>query len=306
MSSPAENINLDNKISVLEESPICSKIIDLNSRLQYMSTAGVNSLHIENIEDYYGHTYPLDFYDESIRESLTEHLDKAKKGEVSSVECLVVSKDGTEIWYHTTFIPSRDENDQIRYIIASSVDNTEAISERKELEAKLHYMASHDSLTGLYNRHVLEDRLEYEIKRSTRYQHSLSVLMIDIDHFKRVNDTYGHHIGDLVLQGFAKRLEASIRNSDYISRYGGEEFVAVLPETPTTEAKELAERIRREVSEHPFPIENKLNISLTISIGISTLSDHCRTKTELITAADFALYASKKAGRNQIKTNLID
>jgi len=305
--SPDEGqIDLQNKISVLEESPICNKIIDLDSRLQYMSTAGVKSLQIDNIQDYYGLVYPPEFYAESIRKALTEHLDKAKAGEVSSVECLVLGMDGNEIWYHTTFLPSRDENGQIRYIIATSVDNTESITERKQLESKLRYMATHDPLTGLYNRSVLEDRLKDEIERATRYKHSLSILMIDIDHFKKVNDSYGHHIGDLVLQSFAEILEASIRTSDYASRYGGEEFVVTLPETPLAEAEDLAERIRKQIAEHPFPIENKPDIHLTISIGISTFSEHCQTRHELLAAADFAMYASKKAGRNQVTINLID
>ena len=299
--SPNEGqIDLQNKISVLEESPICNKIIDLDSRLQYMSTAGVKSLQIDNIQDYYGLVYPPEFYAESIRKALTEHLDKAKAGEVSSVECLVLGMDGNEIWYHTTFLPSRDEKGQIRYIIATAVDNTESITERKQLESKLRYMATHDSLTGLYNRNILKDRLKDEIERAARYEHPLSILMLDIDHFKTINDNYGHHVGDLVLQQFAEIIEGSIRTSDYAARYGGEEFVVTLPETPIAEAKELAERIRKQVAQHPFSIENEQDIHLTISLGISTFSERCQTGKELLTASDSAMYASKKAGRNQV------
>jgi len=261
-----------------------------------MSTAGVTNLKIPNIEDYYGLVYPPEFYAESIRKSLTEHLGKAKEGEVSSVECLVLGMSGNETWYHTTFIPSRDENGQLRYIIATSVDNTESITERKQLESKLRYMATHDPLTGLYNRNILEDRLKDEIQRAARYEHPLSILMLDIDHFKTINDNYGHHVGDLVLQRFAEIIEGSIRTSDYAARYDGEEFVVTLPETPIAEAEGLAERIRKQVAEHPFSIENEKGIHLTISIGISTFSERCQTGKELLTASDSAMHASKKSG----------
>ncbi|MBL7039804.1 MAG: PAS domain S-box protein, partial [Pirellulaceae bacterium] len=119
--------------TLLESSPVCNKIIDLDSRLQYMSAAGLKQLKIPDIEPYYGRTYPPDFYPESMRAPLIEHLERAKSGETSSVETPVHDTEGCEVWYHTTFVPARDDDGRIKYVIASSVD----ITERKKAEREL-------------------------------------------------------------------------------------------------------------------------------------------------------------------------
>jgi diguanylate cyclase (GGDEF)-like protein len=170
------------------------------------------------------------------------------------------------------------------------------------MEDELKHMATHDPLTGLYNRNVLDQRLNDEIHRASRYNHAMSVFMLDIDHFKPINDTYGHGIGDTVLRNFSKVLESSIRNTDYAARYGGEEFVVILPETPLPKAEELAERLRNKVAEYPFPIEDDKDLNLTVSIGIATFPEHAQTGQELLEVADSAMYAAKKAGRNQVKS----
>jgi len=176
------------------------------------------------------------------------------------------------------------------------------ITERKQMENKLKHLATHDPLTGLYNRNVLEQRLNDEIERASRYKHTLSIFMLDIDHFKSVNDTYGHRVGDTVLQNIAKLMDSSIRNTDYTARYGGEEFVIILPETSLAKAEELAERLRKKIAEHPIPTENKNELNITVSIGISTFPVHAQTGQDLLGTADSAMYAAKKAGRNQVKT----
>ncbi len=176
------------------------------------------------------------------------------------------------------------------------------ITERKRMEDELEYLVAHDSLTGLYNRNVLEQRLNDEIHRATRYNHALSVFMLDIDHFKPINDTYGHRTGDTVLQNIAKVLESSIRKTDYAARYGGEEFVVILPETSLPKAEELAERLRIQVAGHPFPINDDKEVNITSSIGVATFPEHAQSWRDLLDAADSAMYAAKKAGRNQVMT----
>ncbi|MCP4044149.1 MAG: sensor domain-containing diguanylate cyclase [Gammaproteobacteria bacterium] len=176
------------------------------------------------------------------------------------------------------------------------------ISDRKRMEDELHYLAAHDPLTGLHNRNVLEKQLGDEIRRAIRYKHTLSVFMVDIDHFKPINDTHGHQTGDTVLRSFAKVLDSSIRQTDYAARYGGEEFVVILPETPLAKAKELAERLRSQVADHPFPIESDKEVNLTASIGIATFPEYAQSWQDLLEVADSAMYAAKKAGRNQVKT----
>lgn len=175
------------------------------------------------------------------------------------------------------------------------------IRERKNLQEKLKFQATHDPLTGLYNRTIFEQRITDEINRATRYQHSFSIFMIDIDRFKQVNDTYGHQVGDRVLQNIAALLQKTIRNSDYIARYGGEEFIVILPETSTTKAKELAERLRIQISENHISIKDDKVLNLTISIGTATYPKNAQSWQDLVEAADQAMYSAKNSGRNQVK-----
>ncbi len=183
--------------------------------------------------------------------------------------------------------------------IRSAVIN---ITERKQTEEKLKHIATHDPLTGIYNRNEMKLRLNNEIKRASRYKRTLSIFMLDLDYFKSVNDTYGHQAGDTVLRNFAKILENSIRNTDFVARYGGEEFVVILPETRFPKAKELAERLRKKIIKNPFKLEDGKELKITASIGIATFPKHAKTRQKLLKAADSAMYAAKKAGRNQAKS----
>lgn len=175
------------------------------------------------------------------------------------------------------------------------------ITVRKQMEAELVRLSNHDALTGLYNRRVLDERLAKDIQRANRYKHSLSLFMIDIDHFKSVNDSYGHATGDLIIKGVSRIIEGSIREIDYSSRYGGEEFVVVLPETSLTDAEELAERLCSTVEEKSFEIKDGSNLSVTISIGVSGFIEESKSSEHLINQADSALYEAKDCGRNCVK-----
>lgn len=175
------------------------------------------------------------------------------------------------------------------------------ITGRKQMETELVHLSNHDPLTGLYNRRMLEERLAKDIQRANRYKHSLSLFVVDIDHFKSVNDTYGHNAGDLILKGISRVIEGSIREIDYSSRYGGEEFVVVLPETSLTEAEELAERLCSTVEKKSFEIMDGSSLSVTISIGVSGFIDESKSSEDLINRADSALYAAKGFGRNCVK-----
>jgi|GEM_PF-439923 len=162
-------------------------------------------------------------------------------------------------------------------------------------------LAITDGLTALYNHRHLQDFLTKEFERARRYARPLSFIMGDIDHFKSVNDTYGHEMGDLVLKEIAKLLILSVREVDLVARYGGEEFAIVLPETPIESASNTAERLRVRVEKNRIKTP-KGNLQVTLSLGISCLNGlNYRTKDELIRAADEALYKAKKEGRNRIK-----
>ncbi|MDR2123687.1 MAG: GGDEF domain-containing protein [Desulfovibrio sp.] len=160
--------------------------------------------------------------------------------------------------------------------------------------------AEYDSLTGIYNRRHFEELLEDEMQRISRHGRPLSVLMADVDHFKRVNDTWGHKTGDAVLREVAALLTDGIRGTDCCARYGGEEFVILLPYTDTEEAASLAERIRKNTEEHVFTDEGGVPLHLTLSFGVSGIGPaDALSKEELLSAADGALYAAKRQGRNR-------
>jgi len=170
------------------------------------------------------------------------------------------------------------------------------------LEHRILLLANTDPLTGMMNRRAFMERLDQEAARAHRDQSPLSFLITDIDHFKRVNDTFGHQVGDLVLQCFSKTLKETMRPYDFLGRYGGEEFVVCMPGTTAPQAQCAAERLRKAVEEkeiiHP---ETQELISITSSFGTATCIISCREKTDaLIKRADDALYKAKKEGRNRV------
>ena len=158
-----------------------------------------------------------------------------------------------------------------------------------------------DYLTGLKTRGYFEQQLDLEIKRAERKQGRFALLMVDIDHFKQLNDSYGHHVGDQVLRDVAAILMKDMREVDTVARYGGEEFVIVLPETTTGGALFVAQRLRKAVEQSKFFAGSANAVErLTISIGIAVFDTDAQFKRDLIEYADAALYAAKSAGRNQV------
>lgn len=161
-----------------------------------------------------------------------------------------------------------------------------------------------DPLTKVYNRRYLDRRLDEEVARSKRYALSLSVLMLDIDHFKRVNDTYGHQAGDVTLSSVSSLLKSSLRDLDVVARYGGEEFLIICTNTNIHGAALVAERTRKLIESHSIEITDgsdvKQTIRITISIGVAELNASINNKENLVKAADQALYQAKENGRNRI------
>ncbi|MCS7263900.1 MAG: diguanylate cyclase [Armatimonadetes bacterium] len=189
--------------------------------------------------------------------------------------------------------------DEIRFMEA--VANQTALAlERVRLIAFLENLSLTDSLTGIANRRHLEWRLNEEVERAKRYHYQLSALMLDIDNFKQINDTYGHIIGDLVLQQIAQRLKGSLRRTDFLARYGGEEFVVLAPQTSSERAIILAERLRRVILESPMYVTDNLSLHITVSIGVAVFPEHAQNESDLIQAADLALYKAKQTGRNKV------
>lgn len=196
------------------------------------------------------------------------------------------SKEGRSYWLKQTIVPIKDENDMILSYMSVGID----ISAKKELET----LALIDKLTNLFNRRKIDECLYLEVEKSKRFNTSLSIIMIDIDYFKKINDTFGHQTGDLVLQKMAEIIKTNTRNIDCCGRYGGEEFMIVCPGTPIDGAMTLAEQIRKAVDEYTFETVSHL----TVSLGVSSYID-CDDMMTLIKRSDEALYMAKLEGRNK-------
>jgi diguanylate cyclase (GGDEF)-like protein len=165
---------------------------------------------------------------------------------------------------------------------------------------QLNLLATMDSLTGISNRRYFLAQAEKEFERSMRYTENLSIIMIDIDHFKDINDTYGHAAGDQVLYEVAQLCKQSLREVDPIGRYGGEEFIIMLPQTDAVEAYIVADRLRSLIDTHTFTYKSE-NIHITISLGTTSLDDQGYSLKLLLDRSDQALYMAKQEGRNRVK-----
>lgn len=205
-------------------------------------------------------------------------------------------KDGRAIWVLLSAAVVRDHAGKARYFIMQILD----ISGRKALLEELEFRASTDFLTGLANRRRFIELGEAELLRAQRYGHPLSMLMIDVDRFKRINDTHGHQVGDLVLQKLGHVLREALRTIDIVGRIGGEEFAALLPETDPEQACMLAERLRETIAATDVTRETGLPLHFTVSIGIANMNRHQANLDTLLNLADKALYEAKQGGRNKV------
>ncbi len=190
--------------------------------------------------------------------------------------------------------------DQLTKSLINTREKWRLLKETERLQARLQYMAMYDALTETLSRRALIQQLEAEIQRARRHSRQFSILMLDIDHFKNVNDTYGHIAGDAVLRELALTLNATTRRSDYVGRYGGEEFMVLLPETPLEKAALLAEKLRKAVSLLVVQAEGHTIENTTISLGAAGFEDDPSVES-FINRSDKGLYKAKKNGRNQVQ-----
>jgi len=180
-------------------------------------------------------------------------------------------------------------------VISACIENARLTEHIKQVGLK-------DPLTGVNNRRFFDQRVEEEVNRALRYKQTLSCLFIDLDYFKKINDTHGHQAGDMVLKQTADILKDSCRSSDVVARYGGEEFVILLANTQRSDAYDFAERLRERIAATSYAINNTENLNVTMSAGLATLdqqSDFTKS-SELIQIADQAVYAAKVSGRNRV------
>lgn len=248
---------------------------------------------------------PLDIVIESDRPLVARTLGKQRSGELERVEYVFrgLRKDGAvvDIACHS----NATDVGSTSLLTSLMIDITERVRAEQELRTlqdRLREESRHDPLTGLYNRRYLKDTLARELIRAERAAHPVSVILADIDHFKAVNDRLGHLAGDEVLRVFGGLMKRSARASDIYCRYGGEEFLLVLPGMAQRSAADRAEQLRSAIAAAPVE-HGATQIAVTASFGVAAFPCHGRTGDELIAAADSALYAAKAAGRNRVEVS---
>lgn len=221
-----------------------------------------------------------------------------RDGSSIRTQILNYDKAGNELWLDINMVPLFDESGKLTYYAAIERD----LTEHKKLQAQLESMATIDSLTGLANRQAFLQRAKNEFHRARRYTRPLTVVMIDIDHFKTINDHYGHATGDEVLRQTAEICQRSLRGTDFMGRVGGEEFVLLLPDTEHNSACHVAERMRTQLYETPIVVENDIRLNITASFGVAPMTGDDSDFNTVLERADEAMYHAKHDGRNQVKS----
>jgi len=221
---------------------------------------------------------------------------------INSLMCIPLTtssrKYGLILVEHTMSNVFDTENVRFLRIIAQQVG---IVMENAELYLKMKEMARKDGLTGIYNRQYFQERLQAEFREAQKNGYPLSLVMYDIDHFKKFNDMYGHLFGDKVLKSVAEVVASTLRKGDMLARFGGEEFTILLPQTSLDEAYEKVETLRKLISQHVIE-DNLINVSVTASFGISSYDECALNENDLVRTADYALYEAKASGRNCVMT----
>lgn len=224
--------------------------------------------------------------------TMSSHLSTLERKNGEAFEALQKSRDELEIRVEQRTQDLKEINERMRI----------AINERIRAQKALEEAAMTDPLTGVLNRRGMMTHLQHQVARNKRNHVPFTILMVDLDHFKSVNDAHGHETGDLVLRKTATRLTSSIRGQDIVSRWGGEEFLILLPETAAEGGSVVAEKIRQRIADEPFLWDGK-TLSLTVSIGVAAF-EKSTSIDECIRRADVSLYNAKRAGRNRVECTL--
>jgi len=286
---------------------------DISGRVLYMSPSCERVLGFTPDEVMRMSPFAMVHPDDGDR--LRRHFDALIRGApVTAQSCRMLHKTGRHLWLEMMWRALLDPEGRIVTLQASSRDITERKDYERQLEdarrklqanheslleanARLAALAAQDGLTGLKNRRAFEERLHEEMSRIRRTQRPVSLLLLDIDHFKPFNDTFGHPRGDEVLRSVARILARSIRDTDVAARFGGEEFAVILPDTDAEGAALMGERLRHAIESAPWTERG-----ITLSVGAATAPSHLVTFEALVEHADRALYRSKQGGRNRVTT----
>lgn len=245
-----------------------------------------------------GRPFAMLFSDGGQRDGLPQRtLQFARANRHHKDEQIRRRKNGDELIALCTLDAVRKESGELIAFVEVFSD----ITESKRREAMLYQRATRDALTGLFNRGHFNELAAQEIERARRFAEPLSVGLLDLDHFKRVNDTYGHDAGDLTLAHFAKLCQEFVRKIDLVGRLGGEEFVLLMPRANKEPAFEILQRLRLSVMESRITTSSGVAFGVTVSMGLASLRPHTRDLRELLRNADAALYKAKREGRNRVE-----
>lgn len=277
--------------AIIENEPECVKLLDAKGKLTEMNPAGLEMLQADTFEEVQQHTLTSYLLPEWRAPFIALHK-KVMDGHSGTLEFEIQGLKGARRWLDTHAVPMRDDNGKVTMLLGITRD----ITQRKQSEKHIQYLANFDTLTGLPNRVKLDEQLTYLINLSKRKQNSFSLMFIDVDHFKDINDTLGHNIGDILLVELSKRLKSILRTEDTLARLGGDEFILLLPESDVNEAQIVAQKLLS-VIQDPFSIE-QYELNITASIGIALYPADGLNKETLSKNADTAMYRAKEAGRN--------
>lgn len=230
--------------------------------------------------------------------NMSSDIEYIKKAVFSKIENI---KEGLDEKRKQDIAHLENTEKNLKKIRARMNDIQQEADKAKEKSQELEFDSMHDALTGLFNRKIYNQRMEETLAEFARYKTPSALMVCDIDHFKKVNDTFGHKAGDLVLKKFASLIKENLRKNDFIARYGGEEFVIILSHTHLEEALKIGEHLRTKIAESTFLYNKDKEIRLTVSGGISIFKEGDNPGT-VFERADKALYNAKRSGRNMIKT----
>jgi diguanylate cyclase (GGDEF)-like protein/PAS domain S-box-containing protein len=240
-----------------------------------------------------------------VSEAIARHL--SGEADELKTEFRMLHRDGSTVWVETNCRSLKDETGRTTDLILTMRD----ISLKKELEFQLAQLARTDALTGLANRRAFDETLTREWARASRLNNCVSLLVVDVDHFKKFNDHFGHQVGDDCLREVACSLRAAVkRPTDLVARYGGEEFALILPDTDQAGALDVAKRILAEIAAVGLPhpksgTSDRVTVSIGVATAIATRGGTMRMPEGLLQAADSALYKAKASGRNRVETGLL-
>jgi len=278
-------------------------IFVLNSQGEYIEVLGGNNGNLYEAGQHLKGKYLKDVFDQELVISFLDAISRAiSSGEMVTIEYQLKFDTSQPVpfltegdWFEGRIMAVRGESQESTDVVLWTAIN---ITEKKQLENQLRDLAEKDILTGLYNRRVMSDRLKEAYAYYQRYNTPFAVIFADLDRFKMINDTYGHDAGDSVIKAFSGLIKNHSRINDVASRYGGEEFLILLPDSDKDGAFSFAEALRKKTEQQSISIDNQ-EISFTVSMGIAIVSAADESSDAVVNRADKALYQAKNSGRNQ-------